>query len=271
MGTSGTKYFVFDIESVADGGLVSRLRYPGESLSPEQAIARYRAELLAENGKDFIPYTFQLPVSLVIAKIADDYRLTDLVALDEPESRPHEIVRLFWEGWRKYRRPRLVSFNGRGFDLPLLELCAFRYGISIPDWFAEDKKSFDQPRNRYNTWAHFDLHEWLTNNGASRFNGGLSLAANLVGKPGKMDVAGHMVQDLWDAGRATEIHDYCRGDVLDTYFIFLRSRVVAGELDLDEEHAIIEDARKWIESRAATSPGLARYLAAWGDWKNPYA
>jgi predicted PolB exonuclease-like 3'-5' exonuclease len=163
-----------------------------------------------------------------------------------------------------------VTFNGRGFDLPLLELCAFRYGLPIPDWYAEDKRNFDQPRYRYNMAGHFDLHEWLTNSGASRFQGGLSLAANLIGKPGKQDVAGYMVQDLWDAGRAADIHDYCRGDVLDTYFIFLRSRVLAGELSLDEEHALIEETRKWIEEKSASSPGLARYLKAWGDWKSPY-
>ena len=80
-----------------------------------------------------------------------------------------------------------------------------------------------------------------------------------------------MVQDLWDAGRAADIHDYCRGDVLDTYFIFLRSRVLAGELSLDEEHGLIEETRKWIEEKSASSPGLARYLKAWGDWKSPYA
>ena len=270
MAAADTKYFVFDIESVADGALVSRLRYPGEDLAPEKAIARYRGELQAENGKDFIPYTFQLPVSLVIAKLGKDLALQDLVALDEKESRPHEIVRTFWEGWRRYQRPRLVSFNGRGFDMPLLELCAFRYGIQIPDWFAEDARNFDQPRYRYNTAAHFDLHEWLTNSGASRFNGGLSLAANLIGKPGKMEVAGHMVQELWDAGRTAEIHDYCRSDVLDTYFVFLRSRVVAGDIDIKREHALIEQAREWIESRTGSSPGLARYLAAWGDWTSPW-
>jgi len=271
MAKSDTAYFVFDIESVADGALVSRLKYPGEKLAPTKAIAKYRAELLAENGKDFIPYTYQLPVSLVIAKVARDFRLVDLVALDEAQSRPHEIVRTFWEGWRKYDRPTLVTFNGRGFDLPLLELCAFRYGIQIGDWFAEDARSFDQPRYRYNNAAHLDLHEWLTNNGASRFNGGLSLAANLIGKPGKMEVAGHMVQDLWDAGKAAEIHDYCRGDVLDTYFIFLRSRVLAGDIDLKREHALIESTREWIEGQAAKCPGLARYLEAWGDWKSPWA
>jgi predicted PolB exonuclease-like 3'-5' exonuclease len=266
-----TAYFVFDIESVSDGALVSRLRYPEEKLSPAAAIARWRAELMAEQGKDFIPYTFQLPVSLVIARVAADYRLIDLVALDEEKSRPPEIARLFWEGWRKYGRPCLVTFNGRGFDVPLLELCAFRYGLPIPDWYAEDKRNYDQPRYRYNMAGHFDLHEWLTNSGASRFQGGLSLAANLIGKPGKQDVAGSMVQDLWDAGRAADIHDYCRGDVLDTYFIFLRSRVLAGELSLEEEHVLIEETRKWIEEKSASSPGLARYLKAWGDWKSPYA
>ena len=270
MASSDTRTFVFDIESVADGDLVSRLRYPGEGLAAEPAIARYRAELMQENGKDFIPYTFQLPISLVIAKVAKDLSLQDLIALDEKHSRPSEITRFFWDGWRKYQRPKLVSFNGRGFDMPLLELCAFRYGVAIPDWFAEDARNFDQPRYRYNTAAHFDLYEWLTNSGASRFAGGLSLAANLIGKPGKMEVAGHMVQDLWDAGRKAEIHDYCRGDVLDTYFVFLRSRLLAGDIDLKREQALIEHARGWIEAKAAESSGLTRYLAAWGDWKSPY-
>ncbi len=262
---------VFDIESVADGDLVSRLRYPGEGLSGAEAIVRYKAELLETTGKDFIPYTYQLPISLVVATVAADYRLLNLVALDEEESRPHEIVRQFWDGWERYDQPTLVTFNGRGFDLPLLELACFRYGIPIPDWFAEDRRSFDQPRNRFNTAGHFDLQEWLTNSGASRFNGGLSLAASLIGKPGKLDVAGHMVQELWETDRRQEIHDYCRADVLDTYFIYLRTRVVAGVLSLAEEHAIIEETREWLEARAASSPALQKYLDAWGDWQSPWA
>ena len=265
-----TARLVFDIESAADGELIAKIRYPGEKLSSTEAIQRYRSELLEQNGKDFIPYTFQLPVSLVVATVAEDYSLIDLVALDEELSRPHEIVRLFWEGWRKNGQPQLVSFNGRGFDMPLLEVCAFRYGLGIPEWIAENGRSFEQPRNRFNSSAHLDLHEFLTNNGASRFVGGLSLAANLIGKPGKLDVAGHMVQDLWDGGRAREIHDYCRSDVLDTYFVYLRSRVVAGAISLADEQSLIESAHTWIRSKAAESSGLARYLEAWGDWQSPW-
>jgi hypothetical protein len=164
----------------------------------------------------------------------------------------------------------LVSFNGRGFDLPLLELAAFRYGLSLPGWFDQTAKSYDQPRNRFNTDAHFDLCELLTNFGATRFTGGLNLAANLLGKPGKMDVQGDMVQDMYDAGRLAEINDYCRCDVLDTYFVFLRTRVLLGQMKLDTEQQIIAEAKQWLEQRADEVAAYRLYLDRWGDWPNPW-
>ncbi len=206
MSKSSVRYLVFDLESVADAALVAKLRYPGEQIEPATAVRRYRDELLAKYETDFIPYTFQVPVSVVVAKVAADFSLVDLVALDEPEFRPHVITEHFWRGWEAYRRPTLVSFNGRTFDVPLLELAAFRFGLSLPGWFS-GTKAYEQPRNRYNSEAHLDLHDVLTNHGASRFNGGLNLAANLLGKPGKMDVQGYMVQDLWNEGRLAEIND----------------------------------------------------------------
>src|SRR5262245_2206620 len=116
------KFLVFDCESAADGALVARLRYPADSLDPEQAVNRYRAELLEKHETDFIPYTFQVPVSVAVAKVAADLRLVDIVTLDEPRFRSHVITENFWRGWERYGRPTLVSFNGRSFDLPLLEL-----------------------------------------------------------------------------------------------------------------------------------------------------
>ncbi len=270
MSTTTPRYLIFDIESVADGSLVSKLRFPKENLSPDQAVEKYRAELMAKYESDFIPYTFQVPISVAVAKVAADFQLLDVLVLDEPQFRPHVIVENFWRGWEKYRRPTLVSFNGRGFDLPMLELSAFRYGLSLPGWFQVNAKSFEQPRNRYNIDAHLDLHELLTNFGSTRFTGGLSLVANLLGKPGKMDVQGDMVQDLFNAGKLAEINDYCRCDVLDTYFVFLRSRVLIGQLPLEKEHTLIGQARTWLESKAETSPAFKAYLERWGDWKNPW-
>lgn len=270
MSQPSVRYLVFDVESVADAALVAALRYPSENLEPADAVRRYRAELMEKYDSDFIPYTFQVPVSVVVAKVGADFRLQDLVALDEPQYRPHIITEHFWRGWHAYKRPTLVSFNGRTFDLPLLELAAFRYGISLPQWFNMGGKSYEQPRNRYNSDAHLDLQDVLTNFGASRFTGGLNLAANLIGKPGKMDVQGHMVQDMHDAGRSQEINDYCRCDVLDTYFVFLRCSVLLGNLKLEEEQKIIDETHAWLKERSLISPAIAMYLENWGDWKNPW-
>jgi predicted PolB exonuclease-like 3'-5' exonuclease len=270
MSKPAVRYLVFDIESVADGDLVAKLRYPAESLTAADAVRRYRDELLAKFETDFIPYTFQVPVSIVVAKVAADYRLVDIVALDEPQFRPHIVTQHFWKGWEAYKRPTLVSFNGRTFDLPLLELAAFRFGLSIPGWFSTTAKTYDQPRNRYNTEAHLDLHDVLTNFGASRFNGGLNLVANLLGKPGKMDVQGYMVQDLWNAGRVAEINDYCRCDVLDTYFAFLRTNVLLGRLTLDNEQQIVHETKDWLEARSDQLPIYGEYLKRWGNWNNPW-
>lgn len=264
------RFLIFDTESVADGELVARLRYPKEGLSGVDAIARYRAELLAKTESDFIPYTFQIPVSVAIAKVAADFRMIDLVTLDDPQYRSHVIVEHFWRGWERYGHPTLVSFNGRGFDIPLLELAAFRYGLAIPAWFALQAKSFEQPRNRFNLDSHFDLHELLTNFGSSRFHGGLNLAANLLGKPGKMDVQGYMVQDLFNAGKLAEINDYCRCDVLDTYFVFLRTRVLLGQLSREAERAIIDETKQTLIEKSAQSPAYAMYLDRWGDWHDPW-
>lgn len=268
---NAVQFLVFDTESVADAELVAKLRYSTEGLSPNEAVRRYRDELMEKYESDFIPYSFQKPISVVVGKVTADFQLEDVVVLDEPQFRPHVITENFWRGWEKYRRPTLVSFNGRGFDLPLLELAAFRYGVSVPGWFQSTGKSFDQPRNRYNTTAHIDLYELLTNFGSTRFTGGLNLAANILGKPGKMDVEGDMVQDMYEAGRLAEINDYCRCDVLDTYFVFLRTRVLMGQLTLDAEQQLIAQTKLWLEGKAEGSPAFQHYLEHWGDWPNPWA
>ena len=236
------KYFVFDIETVADGTLVQQIKYPEEStLSQDEAVNRYRKDLLKESdGKsDFIPWPFQVPVSIAIAKVQNDFSLLEVVSLDRPDLRPQVMTRSFWQGWLKYKMPTFVTFNGRGFDLPVLELSAFRYGIELGPWFNNNGPSYLQPRNRYNNKSHIDLLDILSNYGAARLHGGLDLCSTLLGKPGKLKTRGHMVQDIWNQGGKERIDDYCLCDVLDTYFVFLRTRVLTGEVTIEKEHQLV--------------------------------
>jgi predicted PolB exonuclease-like 3'-5' exonuclease len=253
-------FLVLDTESVPDGKLLGLVKYPGEGLSPEEAVRRAQAEARerSHTSSDFLPVTFQYPVAVCVARVGPDFVLQGLTCLDGPYFRPCQIVEQFWRGLARYPRARLVTFNGRGFDLPLLELAAFRYGCSAVEHFRRG-------RNRYN--GHLDLMDWLSNFGAYRLTGGLDLLSKMLGKPGKMEVSGDQVYAMSQAGKVREINDYCTFDTLDTYFVFLRTRVLTGDLTLEAERDVVVRAKAWITEKATEMPCLRQYLANWGDWQ----
>lgn len=255
-----TAYIVFDIETIPDGKLIADVLYPGEAIDPDQARERLESEALdASGGKSsFVPLSFQIPAAIAVARVGADFRLQKVVCLDAPAYRHRTMVELFFKGLALYPDAALVDFGGRTFDLPVLELAAFRWGIPIPAYFAgADGKTY---RHRY-TGRHLDLMDWFTNHGTYRLRGGLNLMAKLIGKPGKMELKGDQVAELWRRGEKDRIGAYCMCDVLDTYFVFLRSRVMTGELAPDEEQRIEAHARALIEDLSFDSPDLEEYLA----------
>lgn len=260
---SDVRYLIFDVEAVGDGDLIQRVKYPDETMTPREAAERFRSDLLEQTGRDVIPPTFVVPVSVAVAKVAPDFRLIELTVLDPPHYRPEQIVRRFWHGWSHYERPTFVTFNGRGYDMPVMELGAFRHGLSLPAWFNMDSRSFEQSRNRYNLDRHIDLQDLFSNYSAMRVSGGLNLLANLIYKPGKSGIDGSQVQDLYFDGHADQINDYCRCDVLDTYFVFLRSRVLLGQLKLEEESDLVALTRDMLEDQANDNIAYQHYLKHW--------
>jgi 3'-5' exonuclease len=129
----------------------------------------------------------------------------------------------FWERLERFDGT-LVSFNGRRFDLPVLEIAALRHGCVIPRYFG------DGYRDRHADERHYDLYDFLTNRGAYGVRGGFDLLAQLIGLPGKGAVDGAQVQGLWEAGRLADIEAYCRRDVIQTYFLFLRLELIRGRI-----------------------------------------
>jgi 3'-5' exonuclease len=258
-GDGSPNFLVFDTETIPDGKLLGLVKYPGENLAAEEAVRRAQEEARERSydGSDFIPVTFQVPVAVCMARVGADYHLQRLTCLDAPSFRPARIVNCFWRGVELYPRAKLVTYNGRGFDLPLLEVAAFRYGCAAAQYFRNS-------RHRYS--GHFDLMDWMGNYGACRLSGGLNLFSKILGQPGKMDVSGRQVYQMYLEGRVREINEYCMFDTLDTYFVFLRTRVLTGELTLEQEHDVVAAARCWIEGQLAEIPALKKYLDNWGAW-----
>ncbi len=253
------KYLVFDIESIPDSKLIKDVKYPNEDISREEAVEKLRAQLLEASGgqSDFIPVTFQLPVSLCIAKIREDFSFSEIVSLDEGNFRPEEMARLFWnEVENIHKNASMVTFNGRGFDVPLMELMAYRFGIPVKRHFKDKWAG----RYRFGT-KHIDLQDWISNYSAIRVAGGLNMLAKLLGKPGKMSTKGDDVHGLYREGKLDQINNYCMHDVLDTYFVFLRTRVLLGEISLEQEQELSRRTLKQLEDGQDSRPAFSEYIA----------
>lgn len=216
-------FAVFDIETRIDKRLLNQVFSAGEQLTDEEAYQQYREQL---SGRGFFPTTLHVPISIAVGNVGDDYLLRSVESLATADFSEEKLAREFWARTDHFAGC-LVSFNGRRFDLPVLELQALRYGISAPVHFSESGSA----RSRYSDLRHLDLMDFITNYGAFQVRGGLNLLLKLIGMPGKTELDGSQVQELYEAGRLEEIHRYCRNDVIQTYFLFLRVELMRGRID----------------------------------------
>jgi hypothetical protein len=147
--------------------------------------------------------------------------------------------------------PTLVTWNGRGFDLPVLMLRSLRHGVSAP-WYYR-KSSY---RYRYSTASHIDLCDILADYGATRMTS-LHGAARLIGLPGKDGVDGSQVEALFRTGQVEALRGYCLSDVAQTAFLFLRYRLLAGLCD----RAAYAQAAQGLLDAISADPRLAPLVA----------
>jgi 3'-5' exonuclease len=156
-----------------------------------------------------------------------------------------------------------VTFHGKGFDLPVLELRSLKHGVPVPSWFPG--------RRGGGVAEHLDVKDLLTGDGAA-VAAPLDLYAKLVGLPGKEDVAGEDVLELYDAGAVDRIAAYCMTDVVQTFLLFLRRRLVDGTLLPDGYAESAEHARRTLPRVLADRlrPGERAELAGFFERCAPF-
>jgi predicted PolB exonuclease-like 3'-5' exonuclease len=171
-------------------------------------------------------------------------------------------VQRFFDGLERYT-PTLVSWNGSGFDLPVLAYRALRHGVNARRYWevgeADREFRYNNYLSRYH-WRHIDLMDVLSGYGASG-RSSLETVAQLIGLPGKLGVGGANVWPAYQRGELAAIRDYCETDVLNTYLIYLRFQLTRGELDPIGYQKEIE----FVEAKLAESgrPHLTEYLELW--------
>jgi len=253
--------FVFDIETVPDVELGRRI-YGLHGLSDREVGDAMQAKRRESSGSEFLSLEQQRVVAISVAmRMRDSFRVW---SLGEPESPEAELIQRFFDGIEKFT-PDLVSWNGGGFDLPVLHYRALRHGIVAPRyWEAGDVDQafrFNNYLSRFHS-RHLDLMDVLSSYQA-RARVSLAGAAVLLGLPGKLGMSGEKVWDAYLDGQIEVIRNYCETDVLNTYLIFLRFEMMRGRLLPEEYRVEVARVREVLTQQA--KPHFQEFLAAWQE------
>ncbi|MES2770904.1 MAG: 3'-5' exonuclease [Pseudomonadota bacterium] len=274
---------VFDIETIPDVAGLRRLHDLDSTLSDSEVAELAFQQRRVQNGSDFLPLHLQRVVviscalrtakDLYIWSLSDTSENTTLAAPSEAASGEGaqlageaQIIQRFFDGIERYT-PQIVSWNGGGFDLPVLHYRGLIHGISaqrywdLGDGDYADSRDFKWNNyiSRYHT-RHLDLMDLLALYQA-RASAPLDDLAKLIGFPGKLGMDGSKVWDAWHAGQRAEIRDYCETDVLNTYLVATRFRLMRGEFsraEYEQEIAFVRAALEKIDQAH-----WREFLAAW--------
>ena len=255
-----TPTLVFDIETVPDtGGLKKLYELPPET--PADDVAKIAFHKRRQAGQaEFLPLHLQRVVAISCAfREGDNFKVWTLGSADEAEG---ALVQRFFDGIEKYT-PNLISWNGGGFDLPVLHYRAMIHNVVAPRYWdmGEDDREFKWNNyiGRYHS-RHTDLMDLLALY-QGRGNAPLDQLAQLCGFPGKLGMDGSKVWDAFQAGEIEGIRNYCETDVVNTWLVYLRFQQMRGALMPDayrREIALVRDTLTGY-------PGhhWQEFLAAW--------
>ena len=250
---------VFDIETVPDVAFGRRLYDLGE-LPDEQVAKAMFARRRQGSGGEFLPLEQQRVVAISCAlRKGDSFALW---SVGEPGSSEGELVQRFFDGIAKLS-PDLVSWNGAGFDLPVLNCRALLWGVQAGRFWetgeADTEFRYNNYLQRYH-WRHTDLMDVLSGF-MPRNRVSLANMALLLKLPGKLGFSGDQVWDAYQRGDLPGIRRYCETDVLNTYLIYLRFERLRGRLTVAAHDAEVARLRDWLA--ASAEPHLRQFLAAW--------
>ncbi|MGP9636093.1 3'-5' exonuclease [Psychrobacter sp. AOP3-A1-26] len=259
---------VFDIETVADTDAARRIYPQLAKLNDADTLSALTALRIQEAGHDFMRLPLQRIVCISALYIKDGK--FSLFSLTADKFSEKDILAKFFRAFSDLEKlPQLISWNGSGFDIPVLIYRAMQYDLSAPWLFEEGARiknmRFDNYVNRFHT-RHLDLMDRFSQYGASRREA-MDVVASLYGLPGKTDVDGSMVGDLFHNGDWQTLSIYCESDVMNTWLIYLRWLRLTGQLSSKDFDAWQQQSYDYL-AKYTQADGSARHQAFIADWSS---
>ncbi|MCZ6883102.1 MAG: 3'-5' exonuclease [Gammaproteobacteria bacterium] len=221
--------FVFDIETIPDIDGCRRL-YDLHGLSDDDVAKAVFHKRRQQANTEFLRHHLHRVVAIsAVLRTRDQFKVW---SLGELESSEQDLLERFYSGIERYT-PRLVSWNGGGFDLPVIHYRSLLYPLNAGHYWENGQNDTSFRYNNYLSRFH-DRHTDLMDVLAAyqpRASAPLDEIASLCGFPGKMGMDGSKVWDSYARGDVKSIRDYCETDVLNTYLVYLNYQRNRGQLD----------------------------------------
>ena len=245
-----TPVLAFDIETVPDCAGIRKLHRLPESLPDDEVAEVAFQKRRTQTGSDFLPPHLQRVI--VISCVLREGEGVQVFSIGEPE---REAIQRFYDGIEKYQ-PQLVSWNGGGFDLPVLNYRALVNGVGATRFWEPSKNNY---YNRYHE-RHLDLMDVLAMYQPRNY-APLDEMAQLAGLPGKLGMDGGAVWDRYRRGEAAAIRNYCEADCANTYLLFLRFQLMRGAFSQSFYNKEIRLFREYLEG--LNKPHWREFLSRW--------
>jgi hypothetical protein len=255
---------VFDIESIPDVAGLRVLRGDPAEVSDEQVYAAWLAERKEKGQSDFTPlYLQRVLVISCVFRNSEGLRIHSFV--DRDGQSEGQVVQKFFHAIEKHQ-PQLVSWNGSGFDLPVLHYRGLRHGVEASKYWdlGEDDREYKWNNyiSRYHL-RHLDLMDLLAMYNPKN-NAPLDAMAKLCGFPGKLGMDGSQVYAQFLAGQTDDVRRYCETDVMNTYLVYCRFQKMRGGFTEAEYAQEIAFVKETLGNLAPMESHWDEYLTAWG-------
>lgn len=171
-----------------------------------------------------------------------------------------EILRAFWSFFA--RRPtRIVGWNTRSFDMPVILQRSLVHAIPATAWFRSGSR-YDGYGYRYSDTWHADLMDTMSDYGACQ-KLSLDEAASAIGLPGKIGGHGSEVEAMVQAGEVEQVRRYCECDTLNLYGLYVRHGVLTGRMTRDGHDAAVDDLAGYLDREQSARPHMGEFRDGW--------
>jgi len=250
---------IFDIETVPDIEAARRV-FGFEGLSDADVLQAMNLKRRIESGGEFQKHFLHQIVA--ISAVLKTDQLLKIWSLGDETSDEKTLIERFFDGVERFQ-PTLVSWNGGGFDLPVLHYRALLHGVTARNYWDMGDFNRDRKWNNYISryqFAHIDLMDVMAGY-QPRAVAKLDEIALLLGLPGKMGLSGAGVLDQYLAGDIKAIRDYCEMDVINTYLVYLRFQLMRGWLTMPHYQDACHELEEILDN--PNQPHWQSYHQAW--------